>query len=122
MTSIMKILATLTLLIEALKCLWHNPHLVVLDVRGGKEGSLVSHTENFNDAAVAASPQPAVTTPPPLSDDLLWGAEAISKFIGVNRRRTFYYLESGSLPGVKVGGVWVASRERLRKRLQDEAA
>ena len=46
--------------------------------------------------------------------DLVWGAEAIGKAIGVAPRRAFYLLESGSIPARKVGGRWVIERGRLR--------
>ncbi|HZK89499.1 MAG TPA: hypothetical protein VFC56_05060 [Stellaceae bacterium] len=50
-----------------------------------------------------------------LSDDLLWGAEAIANEIGVSRRKAFYYLETGGIPAKKIGGLWVASRLSLRR-------
>lgn len=45
--------------------------------------------------------------------DLVWGAEAIAKFLGRTRRSTFHLLEKGELPARKVGGRWVASRGEL---------
>jgi hypothetical protein len=47
--------------------------------------------------------------------DLLWGAEAIAKFVGRTRRQTFGMLEARELPAKKVGGRWVASRKVLRE-------
>ena len=47
--------------------------------------------------------------------DLIWGAEAISREINANRRRTFYYLQNGLIPAKKVGELWVASRKSLHR-------
>ncbi len=47
--------------------------------------------------------------------DIVWGAAAIGRFIGKNRRMTFHLLENGFIPARKVGGTWVASRENLRR-------
>ncbi|MBV9826122.1 MAG: hypothetical protein JO001_10675 [Alphaproteobacteria bacterium] len=52
-------------------------------------------------------------TPEPLSDDLLKGAEAIAKYIGESRRRTFYLMERALIPCGKEGSIWVASRRAL---------
>lgn len=45
--------------------------------------------------------------------DLIWGGEEISKVIGRTPRITFALLEKGELPAKKVGGRWVASRQKL---------
>ncbi|WP_062208019.1 hypothetical protein [Aureimonas sp. AU12] len=45
--------------------------------------------------------------------NLIWGAKAISKFIGRTERATFGMLESGELPAKKVSGKWVAERSKL---------
>jgi hypothetical protein len=47
--------------------------------------------------------------------DLLWGAAAIAKFIGRNRRVTFDLLKSGHLAGAatKLGRRWVGSKRGL---------
>ena len=47
------------------------------------------------------------------SPDIVWGAAAIAKVIGRSGRQAFYLLESGALPGRKLGGRWVASRQKL---------
>jgi hypothetical protein len=47
--------------------------------------------------------------------DLLWGAESIAREIGVNRRQCFHLLETGLIPGRKIGGRWVVTRARLRE-------
>ena len=39
-----------------------------------------------------------------LAADILTGAEAIGKEIGENRRKTFYLLSRGLIPGRKQGG------------------
>ena len=50
-----------------------------------------------------------------LSDDLLGGVKAISKFIGDSERSTYYKLENRQIPAGKVGGHWVASKAVLRR-------
>ena len=50
-----------------------------------------------------------------MASELLWGAHAIGKAIGVSRRRAFHMLERGAIPARKIGGRWVASEERLRE-------
>ena len=48
------------------------------------------------------------------SIELLWGAEAIAKEIGVNRRKAFHLLERGMIPARKLGKHWVAECGMLR--------
>jgi hypothetical protein len=53
--------------------------------------------------------------------DLLEGADAIAEFLyGRNdpraRRRVFYLLEQGELPGRKMGGKWISSKRAIRER------
>lgn len=43
----------------------------------------------------------------------LWGAVAIGAAIGINRRQAFHLLETGAIPAKKIGGRWVAMRDRL---------
>lgn len=58
-----------------------------------------------------------------LAEDLLWGAGAIAREVGIAERKVFYQLESGNLPAKKIGGQWVASRKKLRALFYgDEAA
>lgn len=45
--------------------------------------------------------------------DLVWGGEEIGKVIGRTARVTFSLLEKGEIPAKKVGGRWVASRQKL---------
>lgn len=56
-----------------------------------------------------------VSTPDHTPLDLLWGAAAIGKEVNLNKRQTFYALETGAIPARKVGGKWVAERNRLRE-------
>jgi hypothetical protein len=66
----------------------------------------------------AAQVEPAddrALRPPPLADDLLFGAQRIADELGVDVRRAFYMLEHGQIPARKVGATWTASRERLRQ-------
>lgn len=50
--------------------------------------------------------------------DLIWGAEAIGKVLGVTPRQAFHMLEKGQLPARKSGGKWVASRRRLQEHFE----
>ncbi len=55
------------------------------------------------------------TEHPTLADDLLWGAGAIGRELGIPERKVFYQLERGNLPAKKIGGLWVSSRTKLRE-------
>jgi hypothetical protein len=62
--------------------------------------------------------------------DVLWGAEAIGREANivdkksgeVNLRKVFYQLETGNLPGKKVGRIWISSVTAIRRALEIEAA
>lgn len=45
--------------------------------------------------------------------DLIWGAKAIAKVLGVTDRAVFHMLAKGELPARQVGQRWVASRRML---------
>lgn len=45
--------------------------------------------------------------------DLVWGGANIAALIGRTQRITFHLLETGQLPAKKVGGRWVAERNKL---------
>ena len=49
-----------------------------------------------------------------LSDDLIWGADAIAKEVGLSRRQAYYMLDRGLLPAGQQGEKWVASRAALK--------
>jgi hypothetical protein len=55
--------------------------------------------------------------PPPLSADLLHGADAIGQELGISRRCAFNKLQAGQIPAKKWGKSWVASRTGLRRYL-----
>jgi hypothetical protein len=57
--------------------------------------------------------------------DTLWGATAIGREAGlvdengeVNLRKVFYQLETGNLPGKKIGRIWVSSVTAIRRALE----
>jgi hypothetical protein len=50
-----------------------------------------------------------------LANDKLSGVQAIADEIGESRRRTYYLLERGLIPGGKLGATWIASRRTLRE-------
>lgn len=54
--------------------------------------------------------------------ELVWGGENIAKVIGRTRRITFSLLDKGELPAKKVGGRWVAERNKLISFLTDTVA
>lgn len=45
--------------------------------------------------------------------DLIWGAEAIAKFINRTPKQTFNLLSNGQLPARQIGGRWVVDRRDL---------
>jgi len=45
--------------------------------------------------------------------DVVWGAAAIGKVIGLTQRQAFDKLLKGRLPGKKIGDVWVSSKKAL---------
>lgn len=51
--------------------------------------------------------------PEPL--DLIWGVEAIARFIGRTVRQTEGALYAGDLPAKKINGRWCASASALRE-------
>ena len=55
-----------------------------------------------------------------LATDILRGAEAIARYVGLDVRQCFYRLEQGDLPAVKEGAVWVTTKSRLRKHYNGE--
>jgi hypothetical protein len=50
-----------------------------------------------------------------ISDDLIWGAEAIAETLNQKLRPIYYQLENGLIPAGKIGEKWVASRSALRE-------
>lgn len=54
--------------------------------------------------------------------NLVWEVEAIAKLIGRSERQTFHLLATGKLPAKKVGGRWVAERNKLMSFFLDPAA
>lgn len=54
--------------------------------------------------------------------DLVWEVEEIAKLIGRTRRQTFHMLKKGELPAKKVGGRWVAERNKLLSFFLEPAA
>jgi hypothetical protein len=54
--------------------------------------------------------------------DLVWEVSAIARVIGRTERQTFRLLETGQLPGKKVGGRWVSERGKLLRFFMEDAA
>jgi len=52
--------------------------------------------------------------------DLIWGAEAIGKAVGLTERQTKHILSLGEIPGRKIGGRWVVSRRKLREHFEGD--
>jgi hypothetical protein len=69
--------------------------------------------------AIGSSPAANRPAPPSPADDLLFGAKAIAKFIGAPLRRTFYLLEQGHIPSGKMGRHHIASKSKIRERLDE---
>ena len=53
--------------------------------------------------------------------DLVWGAKAIAKVLGVTERACFHMLEKRELPARQVGQRWVASRRKLQEHFEGSA-
>jgi hypothetical protein len=49
-----------------------------------------------------------------LASDILRGCPAIAEYIGQDERRTFTLLQTGALPALKEGNIWVSTKSRLR--------
>ena len=57
--------------------------------------------------------------------DLIWGAEAIGRALGISERQAKHMLANHEIPGRKVGGKrgrWVASRKKLEEFFEEEPA
>ena len=54
-----------------------------------------------------------------LSSDILWGAEKIAEFLGINKRQALWKLENGLIPAGKNGRVWVASKRKLTQHFSN---
>jgi hypothetical protein len=54
--------------------------------------------------------------------EVIRGADAIAKAIGMNPRRAYWLLEKGLLPAVKEGQIWATTRDRLRRFYSGEQA
>ena len=48
-----------------------------------------------------------------MREDMLTGAAEIAEFLGCNKRRGFYLLESKQIPAFKLGSIWVARKSSL---------
>jgi hypothetical protein len=48
---------------------------------------------------------------------VLWGAKEIGNFIRKKPRAAFHLLETGQLPGRKVGKLWTATKRELTEAL-----
>lgn len=54
--------------------------------------------------------------------DLVWEVDEIAKLIGRTHRQTNHMLAKGELPAKKVGGRWVAERNKLLSFFLETAA
>jgi len=52
---------------------------------------------------------------------VVWGASAIGKVVGLSRPQTFRMLEAGLLPGKKFGRLWQSTVEALRAATMPDA-
>ena len=55
-----------------------------------------------------------------IADDLLHGATAIAKFLGLDERKVYYYAEKGQLPVTRMGALIVGSKSVLRKHFTEK--
>jgi hypothetical protein len=59
------------------------------------------------------APQPLALSNPPLQP--IWGAKAIGDIVGKSRAATYFLLETGKIPGRKVGRQWLAEYGELQR-------
>ena len=57
-----------------------------------------------------------------LKDDLLTGAQAIADYIGEDKRKAYYLLENGLIPGRKRGAEWISRKSSLDQAHTVDAA
>ena len=48
-----------------------------------------------------------------LAADLIYGAKVIGAYVGADPRQANYMLETGKLPGFKLGNKWVARKSAI---------
>jgi len=56
----------------------------------------------------------------PTDGDLLLGADAIGRFLGITRRQTYRLVYDGIMPSFKLGGTVAARRSSLTKWLDEQ--
>lgn len=61
-----------------------------------------------------------MTEPELLPGDLLIGAQAIAKVLGVKPRQVYHLLYEGDMPSFKIGGNVAARRSTLAKWLEEK--
>ena len=54
--------------------------------------------------------------------DVVWGVTAIAEVIGRSERSTYHLLSEGQIPARKVGNHWCASRKKLERFFEEDAA
>ena len=57
-----------------------------------------------------------------LANDLLNGVEEIAKYLGWEKRKTYYELGRGGIPGFKIGQTWHATKSGIRSDIERRAA
>ena len=53
-----------------------------------------------------------------LASDLIYGAKVIGAYIGADPRQANYMLETGKLPGFKIGNKWVARKSTIKEHIE----
>jgi hypothetical protein len=59
----------------------------------------------------------AETEPQIQQTDIVWGASAIAREVGLDRSALYHLLSHRLIPPQRIGRRWVASRTRLRQAL-----
>ena len=54
--------------------------------------------------------------------DVLRGVPAIARFVRKTKRMTYHGLQTGIIPGIKEGALWVTTKSRLRRHYNGEDA
>ncbi len=72
----------------------------------------------------ASQPDEEATAPPPeaapISGELLYGAQAIAEFLGIQRRQVYHLLASGQFPHWKQGKTVCARRSRVMSWMAEQ--
>jgi len=85
---------------------------------GGEAVAALGTDSNATPQMPAPLPTPPHEPERP-ADDILIGAPAIAAFLGVSKKRLYYYVSKKRLPVGKFGKNLIASKAKLRRAIRD---